>query len=155
MITTEDAIDALKAVFDSELAAAMTVIETARSCTITRPKVIARYYDFGRKYPKIELIPGDMDIQYGDPDAPLVEGIGFPSVDAFVSVAGTDDEALGDELCRYFEAIYNVIDADNTLGDEVDWAYPESVEWGDFAVALEDKRIVKSLRIGIQMKKHG
>ncbi|MEA3340112.1 MAG: hypothetical protein U9R15_09115, partial [Chloroflexota bacterium] len=150
-----DAIDALKTIFDSDLTAAFVAIETARSCTITRPKVIARYDDTGRRYPKIELVPGDMDIQYGDPDTPLVEGIGFPSVDAFVSVAGTDFEALGDELSRYFEAIYNVIIADNTLGGEVDWAYPETVEWGDFAVALEDKRIVKSLRIGIQMKKHG
>lgn len=157
MITMEDAIDALYTAINSGLETQLAAIEASRSCTITRWKTLARYGDYGGQFPKLELIPGDIDIEYGDADAPIVEGIGLPTVNVFVSVAGpaTTVEAQGDELSRYSEGIFDVINADNTLSSAVDWALVAGVEWADFAVALEDKRLVQSLRVEVQMKKHG
>lgn len=155
MIAMEDAIDALYTALNSGLDAALTAIETARGGTVTRQKTLARYDDMTPQFPRIEIVPGEMTIDYGDPDQPLVEGIGYPSVSVFVTVAGRDPEALGDELSRYAEGIGDVIDSDNTLGGTVDWAYVTAVEWGPFLEALEDKRLKKDLRVEVQMKKHG
>lgn len=155
MNATEDVIDALYSQLNGNLETQIAAIEAARSATITRWKVLAKYSDFSRAVPKIEIVPGAVEIGRGDDDAPIVESITYTTADIFVTAAGTKPEDNGPLLSRYAEAIVAVIDADSTLGGAVDWAYVTDVEWADFAAVRDDKSIETSLRIGVQAKKHG
>jgi hypothetical protein len=155
MNATEDVIAAVKTQLTANLETQIAAIESSRSVTIERWKVLADYADFSRKVPSIEIVPASVEIGRGDDDAPITESVTFTSVDIFVSAAGTKPEDNGKLLSRYAEAITAVIDADNTLGGEVDWAYVTDVEWADFSAVREDKSIETSLRIGVQAKKHG
>jgi len=155
MITMEDAIDALYTALNSGLEAALVAIEAARSVTIPRWKKLARYDDLSGSFPKIEIVPVDKQIEWGDQERPIIEGIGLPVVSIFISAAGADTEALGDTLSRYAEAVFNIISGDDTLSSAVDWALVTGDEWGDFMAMTDDKQLIKSLRVEVQMKKHG
>jgi len=155
VIATEDVVNAVYTQINSGLEAQMLSVESSRTVTITRWKVLAKYFDYSRKVPAIEVIPVSVEIAYGDEDAPITESITYTDIDVYVYIAGIKPDENGEMLSRYAEAIVAVIDSDNTLGGVVDWAFVNEVEWDNVAIQREDKQMETSIRIGVRTKKHG
>lgn len=154
MNAVEDVVNAIYSRLDANLETQIAAVESSRSVTIERWKSIAKWFDFSGRRISIVIAPGDMTISYDDEDAPLVEGAYFVDVAIIVRLAGKPDE-VGLLGSRYAEAIINVINDDNTLGDVVDWAYATDVDWADVGAQADERTLTAELLIAVSTKKYG
>lgn len=134
----EDVLDGIAAYFTSNLAAALTAIETARGVTITAWQAMDTAPIRSRQYPTIEILPDSEAPEHGDDESPLESDYWkYYSVTVWVTMAGGDAKTVQYTLMRYQEAIEDLVLADSTFGS---LANRVRIGESDYSPAVEAQR---------------
>jgi hypothetical protein len=148
----EDALAGVKAYYQAELGDALSAIETARSVTIPRQKLMETAPIDDRQYPMIEILPQRQTYEYGSPEAPLTEEIADFSLLVAISHAGNLKSAVQAVLMRYVEAIVAITFDDDTYGNRFLWVKVAEAEYSDVTEPQESGHAEQRVAITLAVR---
>jgi len=148
----EDALDGIKDYFTSNLEAALVTIETARSCTITRWKVLDTYMVQSRQLPAIMIIPEGSAPEYLDEEGPGDEAWYTHNIMIITASYGNNPKDVMYELMRYQEAYVALINADNTFGSVFNRIQLGASDFDEIREAQDEKRLIQILYQAIEVR---
>lgn len=141
----EDALDNVKAYLDSNLTSMLTTIETERSVTIPRLVKTDTAFIVTKQLPVMEILPADSEPEYGDADAPLLEHWNYHTIDIMVTAAGVSHKEVEYTLLRYAEALWRLVNDDETLNEKFNRVYLGTADYTLMIETQEDKKIAQTL----------
>ena len=148
----EDALDGVKSYLTSNLEAALVVIESARSCTVTRWKVLDIYVTQSRQIPAILILPEGSIPEYGDEEGPFNDAWYTHVITIATICAGSKPKEVMYELMRYQEAYRALIATDYTFGSLFNRVRLGASEYGEAIAAQEEKKLALILEQEIAVR---
>lgn len=137
----EDVLSGVTDYLDANLTTYLAAIESVRSCTVPRPKEIDYSIVLSRQYPFIEVLPGETEPDYGQGDNPFAVGFDRHSLYVNIHHAGGAHKDVELVLIRYFEAIKDLVIADDTLGGAFNEVQRGRIDYSSMIEAIEGKQI--------------
>jgi len=148
----EDALDGVKSYFTSNLEAALVVIEAARTCTITRWKVLDTHMVQSRQLPAIVLMPAGSVPDYLDDDGPSDDAWYEHNIMIITASYGSNPKNVMYELMRYQEAYQALIATDNTFGSLFNRIRLGASDFDEIREAQDEKRLIQILYQAIEVR---
>lgn len=137
----EDVLTGVTEYLDANLGTYLSAIESARNCTIPRPKEIDYAIVLSRQYPFIEVLPGETEPDYGEGDNPFAVGFDRHTLYLNIHYAGGAHKEVELVLIRYFEALKDLIIADDTFGGAFNEVQRGRIDYAPMIEATEEKQI--------------
>ncbi len=145
MGSMEDALDGVKSYFDSNLEAALVVIEAARSVTITRLRETETFWVQSRQLPALIIMPVGSVPEYLDDEAPSDEGWYTHEIALITMGSGSNAKAVMYDLIRYQEAYVAMVNTDNRFGGLFNRVRLGASDFSEVQEAQEEKRLIQVL----------
>lgn len=148
----EDALYGVKSYLESNLEAALVVIEVARTVTITRWKELETYWTQSRLLPAIIIMPDGSVPDYLEEDGPSDNAWYSHDLVLITASTGSSPKDVMYELIRYQEAYRAIIKTDNTFGGLFNRVRLGDSDFDEIREAQEGKRLIQVLYQQIEVR---